>query len=53
MVIAHEYGWDISAINYYVAEYTDNEYSDIYSLPEAYFEGLIEYISQPSEEEGE
>lgn len=44
MEIANECGWDVNAINYYVAEYTDSSYADVYTLPEAYMPGLIEHI---------
>lgn len=46
MNIANECGWDTNAINYYVTEYTENAYVDIYTLPEAYMDGLIAYIEE-------
>lgn len=46
MNIANECGWDTNAINYYVAEYTENAYADIYTLPEAYMDGLIAHIEE-------
>lgn len=49
--LASEYSWNTSDINYYVSEYTEGSYTNIYTLPEAYFEGLIEYINTALEEE--
>lgn len=51
MAIAKQCGWDDKDINYYVAEYTDGEYVDIYTVPEAYMNGLIEHIESAIEEE--
>lgn len=47
--IMDEYGWGTSEINYYVAECTDSEYNDIYTLPEAYFEEIIQSIKGSGE----
>ena len=51
MDIANQCGWDVNAINYYVAEYTESSYADIYTLPEAYMPGLIEHIEAAIAEE--
>lgn len=48
MSLAKGYGWDNSAINYYVNEITEGEYVDIYTLPEIYFDALIEHIENLS-----
>lgn len=52
MKIAKSYGWGINELNYYVNEYSEGEYIDVYTLPEAYIDGLIDHIEQqPNEEE--
>ena len=43
-------GWAISDLDYYVNELTEGAYTDIYTLPEAWLESLLESLS---EEEGE
>lgn len=51
MTLASDCGWDTNDINYYVNEFTEGAYVDLYTLPEAYFEGLIDHIKNAIEGE--
>lgn len=51
--IAEENGWALDDIDYYVNELTDGEYTDIYTLPEAWLPNLIDYLRDGSEDEEE
>ena len=49
--IAKENGWSIDDVDYYVNEITEGQFTNIYTLPEAWLTSLVEYLS--SSEEGE
>ena len=51
--IVQENGWTIDDVDYYVAELTESEYSNIYTLPEAWLTSLVEYLQGMSEDGGE
>lgn len=51
--IAEENGWAIDDVDYYVAEVTEGQYSNIYTLPEAWMPTLIEYLQSGTDEEGD
>lgn len=42
-------GWSISDLDYYVNELTEGAYTDIYTLPEAWLESLLEQLSEEGE----
>lgn len=44
--ICAENGWCISDLDYYVNEITEGAYTDIYTLPEAWLESLLQNISE-------
>lgn len=49
--IANANGWSMSELDYYVNELTEEAYTDIYTLPEAWMQALVENLSE--QEEGE
>ena len=51
MDIASACGWGANELNYYVTEYTEGEYMDIYTLPEAYIKEFIDYVKTALDEE--
>ena len=51
--IAKENGWRIDDIDYYVNEVTEGQYTNIYTLPDAWLPTLIEYLQSGSEGEEE
>lgn len=51
--IAKENGWSIDDVDYYVNEVTEGQYTNIYTLPEAWLPTLIEYLQSGSEGEEE
>lgn len=51
--IAEENGWALDDIDYYVNDLTDGEYTDIYTLPEAWMPNLIEYLRDGSDDDEE
>lgn len=42
-------GWSVSDLDYYVNEITEGSYTDIYTLPEAWLESLLEQLSDEGE----
>lgn len=52
--IADENGWAIDDVDFYVNEVTEGQYSDIFTLPEAWMSTLIEYLQDgSSDDEGD
>lgn len=51
--IAEENGWSIDDIDWYVQDLTEGEYTNIYTLPEAWLPNLVDYLRQGSEDEEE
>lgn len=49
--IVKENSWSLDDLDYYVSLITENSYTDIYTLPEAWLDTLIEYLQQNMEEE--
>lgn len=43
-------GWSISDLDYYVNELTEGAYTDIYTLPEAWLESLLQSLSEEGDE---
>ena len=50
--IVKENGWSIDDVDYYVNELTDGQYTNIYTLPEAWLTALVEHL-QSNPEEGD
>lgn len=51
--IAKENGWSLDDLDYYVAELTENTYTNLYTLPEAWLTALVDYLQQSSGEQSE
>lgn len=51
--IVKENGWCIDDVDYYVNELTEGQYSNIYTLPEAWLTNLVEYLAGAGESEEE
>ena len=49
--ICIENGWEIDIVDYYLPELTENQYFDIYTLPEVWLPTLIEHINQNIKED--
>lgn len=49
--IVKENGWCIDDVDYYVNELTEGQYSNIYTLPEAWLTNLVEYLASAGEDE--
>lgn len=43
-------GWSVSDLDYYVNELTEGAYTDIYTLPEAWLESLLNSLSEEGDE---
>ena len=48
--IAKENGWSIDDVDYYVNEITEGQFTNIYTLPEAWLTNLVEYLASAGEE---
>lgn len=48
--IVDENGWCVDDVDYYVNELTEGQYSNIYTLPEAWLVNLVEYLASAGEE---